>query len=333
MRSRATLSLVGVLLLLFGCSVGREFQRPEPGSLRMGSTTESEIRARFGRPHVFEATVLKENAMRSLGYVYRKVGLDQVYDREVMFIFGDGVLVGYEYSSSFTSDKTDFDQSRVDRIKRGETTAAQVVDILGPPAGQGIHPLAEAKTGKAYVYSYVRIDKEPFSGKLSPPLKKRLVVQFDEAGVVSDFRLYMVNAQVDAPRPLTVETRPPASATPLPRESHADEATIRGVLDSVMDAINQRDVRRLLDQFADDAQIDSKAAGGKVSKRRYGDAMADAFHKNIVPVVRHTYGAIVVGGAVATANGTIRLGAQSFPNEWKLEKRAGRWMIVETRYK
>ena len=52
------------------------------------------------------------------------------------FHFWDGVLVGYDFLSAFDEDKTNFDDTRVSEMKKGETTEAQVVALFGPPGGK-----------------------------------------------------------------------------------------------------------------------------------------------------------------------------------------------------
>jgi len=92
-------------------------------------------------------------------------------------------------------------------------------------------------------------------------------------------------------------------------------------------------------QFADDAKIDSKAAGANVSKPAYADAMAQAFSAG--NMLSSSYSGLkisLVDATHAVAEGTLYINLKNgrrivSRHEWKLEKRDGRWLIVETNHK
>jgi hypothetical protein len=182
--------VAGALLLVAGCSAGRDFQRPDPGGLQLGKTSESDITGRFGEPRGVATRLVNDRTVKTLSYSYAEANpyVEKIPARVMVFTFTDGVLVGHQFLSSFDSDKTDFDENRVGQIKRGQTTIRQVMDLIGVPAGELIHPLAKVQDGKAYVYGYSRSDKEPFTGKLTTR-SKTLIVNFDAAGVVTDIDL------------------------------------------------------------------------------------------------------------------------------------------------
>ncbi len=189
--SRAALAmLLGVLISISGCSSGTDFKRPDPTTLQLGKTTEREIRERFGEPRSEGSLIRNDRRVKTLSYSYAEAApyVEKVPVRAVVFSFHEGVLVGHDYTSSFSDDKTDFEDSSVDRIKKGDTSAAQVIDILGRPTGELIFPLAKAKEGRAYVYSYSRTDKGPFGGNVRIR-RKTVVVNIDASGLVSDVDL------------------------------------------------------------------------------------------------------------------------------------------------
>src|SRR6202035_4174043 len=107
---------VVALVLAGACLLGADFSRPDPASFTLGTTTEVEIRQRFGQPY---------------GQSTAEVG---------------GRLVGFAYSSSFVVDETAFDESVAKKIKRGETTRAEVLALAGRPTGQFIYPSLQAPT-------------------------------------------------------------------------------------------------------------------------------------------------------------------------------------------
>jgi SmpA / OmlA family len=191
MRSRHLPILAGVVLLVGACAAEKELKRPEPGTLQLGKTTEAEIRSRFGEPRGVATRLIHDWPVKTYSYSHADspVDVQTVPVRVVVFMFSNDVLVGYHYLSSFTADATDFDETRVSRIQRGRTTAKQVVELMGTPGGEYIHPLARVQSGRAYVYGYSRTENVP-GGKVTTKTKT-LVVNFDPNGVVFDVDLSM----------------------------------------------------------------------------------------------------------------------------------------------
>jgi hypothetical protein len=189
MRPRRLLALAGLALLAGACAAEKELKRPEPGTLQLGKTTEAEIRSRFGEPRGVGTRLINDWPIRTYSYSHADSPVDvQVVPVRVMvFMFANGVLVGYHYLSSFAGDTTDFDETKAGRIQRRQTTAKQVVELMGLPGGEYVHPLARVPGGRAYVYGYARTENVP-DGKLTTKTKT-LVVNFDPTGVVFDVDL------------------------------------------------------------------------------------------------------------------------------------------------
>jgi hypothetical protein len=57
------------------------------------------------------------------------------YERAQLFFFVNDVLVGHSYSST-TDDSTNFDATRVNLIRKGESTDREVIALLGPFSGR-----------------------------------------------------------------------------------------------------------------------------------------------------------------------------------------------------
>ena len=190
MRRALTSMLVAVMVSMVGCSSGTDFKRPDPTTLQLGKTTEREIRERFGEPRREGSLIRNEKRVKTLSYSYAEAApyVEKVSARAATFSLYEGTLVGHDYSSSFSDDKTNFEDSSVDRIKNGKTTSAQVIDLLGTPTGEFIYPLAKLQDGRAYVYSYSRTDKGPFGSSLRIQ-QKTLVVNIDASGLVVDVTL------------------------------------------------------------------------------------------------------------------------------------------------
>ncbi len=184
--SRRVFALLALVLVSAGCA-GRDFKRPAPESLAVGQATEAEIRQRFGTPYR-EGTVLKNNeTMKILSYAYATTASSApgglVPARAQEFYLWRDVLVGHHFTSSFPDDKTDFDGTRASEIKKGETTEAAVVSLLGPPHGAYRYPLIADKDARAGVYLFEQVKGTSFNLKL---YRQILVVQYDGAGVVKD---------------------------------------------------------------------------------------------------------------------------------------------------
>ena len=183
---------VTVALLSAGCA-GRDFVRPSSDSLQVGKTTYAEIVARFGSPY-HEGTMLKnEQIVKTISYAYStKLGERSAVSgvtpvRAMGCYFVDLVLVGHEFTSSFEKDHTNFDETKITQIKKGETTQAQVIALVGQPTGSYIFPLVQRKDekGLVYVYTQTRVEEIPFARKIKQ-YRKVLVVSVGENGVVTD---------------------------------------------------------------------------------------------------------------------------------------------------
>ena len=127
-----------------------------------------------------------------------------------------------------------------------------------------------------------------------------------------------------------------ATAPPLPAgyQASPDEvAAVRQILAANEQAINARDLNALTASYADDAKIDSLAAGGTVGKPAYRDAMARVFAGGTA--LRASYGTPSIGFADPT-HATIQVGATQGTRpsriQYQLEKREGRWLIVNQKY-
>ena len=181
-----------VALVVAGlCLLGADFARPDPASFALGSTTEAEIRQRFGNPYGQTTSRVGDRVVTTLQYTYAEPRTGVIPARAMTYSFYDGRLVGFDYSSSFGSDETAFDEKVVKRIKRGETTRTEVLAIAGPPTGQFIYPTPQATVPgrRAYVYGYSR------SERLAPATletaNKVLTITFDDHDVVAELSLVM----------------------------------------------------------------------------------------------------------------------------------------------
>lgn len=178
---------LGLAVLAAGCA-GKDFTRPAAETLVLGTTTYAEINTRFGSPYREGSLMKNEKNVRQASYAYATTGGDPLVSgvtpaRAVAFSFLDQVLVGHEFTSSFRSDHTDFDASRVPQIKKGETTRAQAIALMGPPTGLWIYPMVKGKDDQGLVWIYSQTRASPFSVSVH---QKVLVVTVSAAGVVTE---------------------------------------------------------------------------------------------------------------------------------------------------
>lgn len=174
-------------IVLGGACAGRDFVRPSAESLVLGKTTQDEILRQFGAPERVGTKIVNERRLDTLAYAFASTGGRALAEsvtpaRAMVLYFLNGLLVGHEFASSYMKDHTDFDESRVKDIRKGETRREQVIQMLGAPPGEYAWPLVRAQgdRGIVYVYSHVK-------DGLAPRLyEKILVVSIDSNGVVTD---------------------------------------------------------------------------------------------------------------------------------------------------
>jgi hypothetical protein len=188
---------VGILaaVLAGACLLGADFNRPDPATFTLGQTTEQEIRARFGKPAGQAIARVGDKLVTTLRYAYAEARSTAVPVRTMAYAFHEGRLVGFDYMSSFAADQTVFDELAVKRIKRGETTRAEVLGLVGKPTGQFIYPSSYATTpGRhADVYSHSRSEKLP-SGVTLETTTKVLTITFDDHDVVLETSLVITSS-------------------------------------------------------------------------------------------------------------------------------------------
>jgi hypothetical protein len=84
---------------------------------------------------------------------------------------------------SYKDDLTDFDETKVAEIRKGDTKRAEVERLFGQAGGLYTYPLIKTKRENALVYLYSQTRSAPFSVKM---YLKKLVVTVDETGTVTD---------------------------------------------------------------------------------------------------------------------------------------------------
>ena len=188
------LLLAGVILLAGTGLLGADFARPDPASFTLGTTTEVEIRQRFGPPYGQTTAQVDNHQVTTFQYTYAEVRSTAVPVRAMTYTFHEGRLVGFDFSSSFVVDETAFDESIAKKIKRGETTRSEVLALAGKPTGQFIYPSLQAPTPgrRAYVYGYSRSDRLPADLTIETT-NKVLTIAFDDHDVVVEYSMVITS--------------------------------------------------------------------------------------------------------------------------------------------
>lgn len=183
-------SLLGALLLV-GCSakVGQDFIKPNNGSLTLGQTTYAQATEKIGKPYKESIKTINDRQINEATYTYIDTAGDGVESRVVpvrllTLSFTDDKLVGQIFLSSFKVDNSDFDNSKVSTIKKGETTYSEVIAILGNPTGRKIVPLVVSPSVKGISYGFV-MTKTRLIGSGTDSSVKTIDVEFDDKDIVS----------------------------------------------------------------------------------------------------------------------------------------------------
>jgi hypothetical protein len=168
-----------LLILLAGCA-GASFTRYPDDALVLGRTSSAEIRSRLGEPFV-SAIIGKTydgKTIEQISYAYRLggAGLHESED----FFFVDDKLVAYQFDSSFNGGNTNFDDTKIEEIKKDVSTRSDVERLLGAPSGRYIYPFVKNPDENAIGYVYTDVEKWG-------PNKyhKELKVTFNKQGIVT----------------------------------------------------------------------------------------------------------------------------------------------------
>ncbi|MFA5121581.1 hypothetical protein [Zavarzinia sp.] len=191
--------------LLGACARGQDVARPTMASVVLGGSTEAQIVQAFGTPSSrrqqvapvpsaeqlaavkspFDA-VPAEGGYSRIEYEYSKPdGLDGTGGgtRVCFFAFMNDRLISYDWISGFADNSSQFDESRIASIKRGATTKAQIVELLGEPTGQAIYPAVRDKGMLLLSYSYVGLTPRQ---RLLFDRSRQIVLSFLEVLIAPD---------------------------------------------------------------------------------------------------------------------------------------------------
>jgi len=189
-RSKRGIGLAIAVTVLFVClsCAGKDFVRPTEVSLVLGKTTMQEIRRQFGEPRQEASGIENGEAIKTFVYTYAAgagglVG-GVIPARAMVYSFYNDVLVAYQFNSSFLEDSTDFNEAKINQIKKGTTREGEVIDLIGKPSGRGIYPTAD-QDGKTLGYTYTETRGPTFSMKM---YQKILRINLNRDGIVTNVK-------------------------------------------------------------------------------------------------------------------------------------------------
>jgi hypothetical protein len=172
--------------MVIGCGSTVRFAKPAPESLVLGKTTYQEAVVMYGKPTLQQPMTLNGENVNSATWSFVGAPDSQPFkkyhipNKSLAMWFWSDSLVGYVFTSSFQEDKTDFDESQIPRIKKGETRVEEVVKLLGPAPGFLVYPCIRDVDTKALKYFYQQLNSS------SDLYTEDATISYNKEGIVTD---------------------------------------------------------------------------------------------------------------------------------------------------
>ncbi len=144
---------------------------------------------RLGRHYTEESGSKNGKPLRTIYYYYATdrepaVRAGVIAARELQYTFFNDVLVAEVFASTLWDDPTNFDDSKVSLIVQGKTTTAEVIAMLGRPAGRAIYPVADNERERVLVYFYHQVT-QVWGVVKDQTFEQSLEITYDKDDVVS----------------------------------------------------------------------------------------------------------------------------------------------------
>ncbi len=192
-------AIIAVLAFAIGCG-GTNIPRSAPGTYEIGRNGYQETLERYHEPQARVTRLHNGMNIESLIYSFASQVASAAHNTNVVptrvtiFHFHDDLLVGYEFTSSWEEDHSDFDELRVPQIVGGKSQRADVTELLGEPTGYYGFPMTDEKDTNALVYRYNEIQQ---GGGRTSSFEKLLIVTLDATGTVSDVDLTATTSRIE----------------------------------------------------------------------------------------------------------------------------------------
>ena len=227
MRIDFAMPLLALAVVACTHTMGHDFMTPSSSQLNPGTTTKNNVIAMFGAPDTESAFVSSggdvaqqpksefdtapvPGSFSNVRYRFIKttapIAGGEISVKQAGFTFQNNVLVAYNFVSNFPDHPTNFDESRISLLKKGQTTRSEVEAILGSPTGEAIYPmtLKPGETKLFYTYSAADLHTHKIA-------QKELVALFNLDSRLIDFRfgsntknITVVASPVPAPVPVFI---------------------------------------------------------------------------------------------------------------------------------
>ena len=157
-QNAATLIISALFAIFLSGCAGTKFQKPDPNSLKIGKSTNAELLVKLGTPSKIEEYSSYNQIIKKFTYTYAENGAAAKYQnvlpaRTLNLHIHNDILVGYQFSSSFIEDATDFDESKLSLIIKNKSSRSDVEEILGKPSSESIFPIVP-KNNTSIMYTY-----------------------------------------------------------------------------------------------------------------------------------------------------------------------------------
>jgi hypothetical protein len=189
-KIKRTVALIFIALLAFNCvgTSGVNFERVNEDTISLGVSTYDDIVTRMGDSFEEDVYIKNNKQFKLIGYTYSSTGgvatsRRVIATRHHMFYFYQGILVGHEFISSWQEDHTNFDETKVEQIKKGEWTKEDVINLLGRPSGKLIYPLSKNKGTEKLLYSFYEGRQYAYTIEF---FQKSLSIECDQTGTVTE---------------------------------------------------------------------------------------------------------------------------------------------------
>ena len=175
-----------------GKNPNSDFVHPNPDTFTYGKSTYVDVTRLAQDPNTTSRMMVKDKKIYIITYLHAdllgepfEAGVIPAHALTYYFLestfLSNYTLIGQQYSSSYKSDNTNFDETKVSDIIKGKSTRAEVVQLLGKPSASFAAPMVEAI---AYSYTTTRVGA---SGDAKARVfTKTLKVAFDDKGLASD---------------------------------------------------------------------------------------------------------------------------------------------------
>lgn len=171
------------------CLGANKLKYPTPEVLVPGETKYEQVIKKFGKPKESSTKTDNQDVLTNISYTesgkFRNGFLPMRY---LAVYFKNDIVIGYDWYSSFKEDSTDFDETKISQIIKGETTWQEAAAILNCNYGVYIYPRTNDPNEQALVYMFIQY-RNVFEGLKARAniYTKSLTITYGPDDIVTDF--------------------------------------------------------------------------------------------------------------------------------------------------